>query len=162
MANEVRIRWGSAVAGARVRSNVYLKTFVPEYSKMSANPLAAFCNQLVAFFEDLVDTYPEEKDIALASQAIKMMKMANPRRLHSVFMEIITDDFFSRIMNEDEQYLIQNAKALLDTEYKDLAFAFWIFDKHWSSMTEVNKDHVWKYLKSIAILARRVPSSSVH
>ncbi len=128
---------------------------------MSANPLAAFCNQLVAFFEDLKDTYPEEKDIALAANAIKMMKMANPRRLHSVFMEVVTDDFMKHIMDEDEAYLIQNAKALLDTEYKDMAFAFWIFDKHWSTMTEVNKQHVWKYLKTITILARRVPASSL-
>lgn len=123
----------------------------------SANPLGAFCTQIINFFEDLQDTYPEEKDISTATQALKLMKMANPRRLHTAFMEIVTPDFRDRILSEDEEYLIQHAKALLDQEYSDISFAFWIFDKHWSTMTHVNKKHIWNYLKTIVVLGQRVP-----
>ncbi len=124
----------------------------------SANPLGAFCTQIVNFFEDLQDTYPEEKDIATATQALKLLKMANPRRLHTAFMEIVTADFRERILAEDEEYLIHHAKVLLDKEYSDISFAFWIFDKHWSTMTQVNKKHIWDYLKTILILGQRVPA----
>ena len=119
--------------------------------------LGAFCNQLVAFFEDLAETYPEERDIGMAAQALKLMKQANPRLMHTVFMENIYNRYAQKILDEDEDYLIAHAKDVLNSEFKEISFAFWIFDKHWSTMTETNKQHVWKYVKSIILLAQRVP-----
>lgn len=134
-----------------------LKPFGHQHSKMSA--LGAFCNQLVAFFEDLAETYPEERDIAMAAQALKLMKQANPRLMHTVFMESIYNRFAQKILDEDEEFLLTHAKDVLNSEFKEISYAFWIFDKHWSTMTETNKQHVWKYVKSIVLLAQRVPSA---
>jgi hypothetical protein len=118
--------------------------------------LGTFCSQLVAFFEDLTETYPEEKDIAVATQAIKLMKQANPRLIHRLFMENVYTEFFDHIMNENEAYVLQRAHEILNSKYAEINFAFWIFDKHWSTMTETNKQHVWKYVKSLCVLASRV------
>lgn len=119
--------------------------------------LGAFCNQLIAFFEDLTETYPEEKDIAMATQALKLMKQANPRMIYSVFMKSVYDEFADHILAEDEEYILKRAHAILNSEYAEINYAFWIFDKHWSTMTETNKQHVWKYIKSLILLAKRVP-----
>ena len=116
--------------------------------------LRAFCNQLVAFFEDLSETYPEETDIAHAAQALKLMKQANPRYLHTKFMENVYDEYADHILNEDEEFILGRAKQQLDTEYVS---ALWIFDKHWNNMSETNKQYVWKYIKSLILLAKRVP-----
>ena len=51
--------------------------------------LGAFCTHLVDFFADLAETYPEEKDIHMAAQALKLMKQANPRLMHSFFIFIL-------------------------------------------------------------------------
>lgn len=119
--------------------------------------LRAFCNQMVAFFEDISDTYPEETDIVRAAQALKLLKQANPRLMHRVFMKNVNGDFANRILEEDEEYILERAKHLIDSEYADIKYAFWIFDKHWSTMSETNKQYVWKYIKSLVLLARRVP-----
>ena len=115
--------------------------------------LGAFCNQLVAFFEDLSETYPEERDILKAAQALKLAKQANPRLVHRMFMENVYTDSAQPILDEDEEYLIANAREKTNGK---LDYAYWIFDKHWSAMSETNKQHVWRYMKSLILLAGRV------
>lgn len=119
--------------------------------------LGAFCTQLVSFFEDLADTYPEERDIHMAAQALKLMKQANPRMIHTVFMDSVYKEFSKHILEEDEEYILKRAHEILNQKYTEINYAFWIFDKHWSGMTETNKEHVWKYMKSLILLAQRVP-----
>lgn len=121
--------------------------------------LAAFTNQFVAFFEDLSLTYPEEKDISLAYQALKMMKQANPRMIHTVFMDVVDEDFSKNILDENEEYVIERAKNVLEKEYVNMSYIFRIFDTHWSTMSETNKNHIWKYLKSLVLLAGKVPKA---
>jgi len=121
--------------------------------------LGAFCNQLIAFVEDLAETYPEEKDLLMGVQAMKLMKQANPRMLHRLFSEYVNPTVQERILVEDDAYVIDNAKAILDSQYSDMLTLFWVFKKHWTSMSETNKQHIWKYLKSLVLLARRVPDT---
>jgi hypothetical protein len=125
------------------------------------HPLTAFCNQLVAFFEDLAETYPEEKDIGMAASALKLMKQANPRLIHTFFMEKVHSEFAERILSQDETYIVQRAHEILNSQYAEINYAFWIFDKHWSTMSVANKQHVWDYMKSLILLARRVPAGPV-
>lgn len=120
-----------------------------------ASTLGAFCNQLVAFFEDMRDTYPEEKDIAMAASALKLLKQANPRLIHTVFMNAVDKELVEHILAEDEDYVLAKAKDILNSKYSEVAYAFWIFDKHWSTMTETNKRHVWDYFKTIVILSQK-------
>jgi hypothetical protein len=123
------------------------------------NPLAHFCTVLVEFFEDLAETYPEERDIGLAAQGLRLLKQANPRMIHTVFMDVVFKEFAGPIEAEDEAYILRRAQEILNSQYSEIKYAFWIFDKHWSTMSETNKDHVWKYMKSLILLARRVPAS---
>ncbi len=118
--------------------------------------LSAFNTQLVNFFEDMSNTYPEEKDIKTAAEALKVMKRLNPKMIHTNFMEIVHKEFKDPIMRTDEDYLVKRAHEILQQQYSDMAFAFWIFDKHWKTMTEANKKHVWDYCKVLIILSEKV------
>lgn len=113
--------------------------------------LRTFCNQLVAFFEDLAETYPEETNLTQVLQATKLMKQANPRYIHNVFMKNVYNDYAEPILQEDEEYILGRANK----EHTDM---FWVFDKHWSTMSETNKQYVWKYIKTLVLLAQRVPT----
>jgi hypothetical protein len=117
--------------------------------------IGAFNNQLVSFVEELAETYPEEKDLRTAVDALKALKKANPKLLHSAFMEYIYPGFHGPVMAENEDELIKTGKEILNSEYKDYAFAYLIFDRHWSTMTEANKKSIWDYCKVIVILAER-------
>jgi len=118
-------------------------------------PIAAFNNQLLAFVEELSETYTEETMLRTALDALKTLKKANPKMLHTGFMEYVYPDFHVPVMAEDEKTLIAKAKIILETDQKDYAFAYVIFNKYWSSMSEVNKEAIWKYCKVLVILAER-------
>jgi hypothetical protein len=124
-----------------------------------ATPIGAFNNQLLAFVEDLSETYTEEKDIRVALDALKALKRANPKLLHTSFMKYIYPDFHKPVLEEDETTLISKAREVLDSEYKDFAFAYVIFDRHWSTMSQANKDAIWKWCKVLVVLAERADSS---
>lgn len=121
-----------------------------------ANTLAAFNTKLFEFVEELADTYPEEKDISTALDALRLLKKVNPKLIHSGFMEYIYPDFHGPVMNEDENALISKAKTMLAGDHKEYAVAYIIFDRHWSTMTEANKKAIWNWCKIIVILGKRV------
>ena len=118
--------------------------------------LSAFNNKLVEFFTDMSDTYPEEKDIKGACEALKALKKINPKMIHATFMDVVHKEFKEPIMRRDEEYLVRRANEILQSKEYDMAYAFWIFDKHWKTMTEANKVHVWDYCKVLIILSERV------
>lgn len=120
-----------------------------------ASAVSAFNNQLIAFVEDLAETFPEEKEIRAAIDTLKALKKANPKLLHTGFMEYIYPDFHGPVKAEDDVTLIAKARAILDSEYKEYAFAYLIFDKYWSSMTESNKKSIWNWCKVLVVLAER-------
>ncbi len=125
-----------------------------------ATPIAAFNNQLIAFVEDLTETYTEEKDLRTALDALKLLKRANPKMLHSGFMEYVYPDFHTPVMAEDETTLIAKAHEVLHSEHREFAFAYVIFDRHWSAMAEANKKAIWNWCKVLVVLAERAAGIS--
>ncbi len=120
-----------------------------------ANPLTTFNTQLIAFVEDLYESYPEEKDLSKAVDALKALKKMNPKLIHSSFMEFVYPDFAGPVKAEDETQLIAQAKTMLDGEFKEYAFAYLIFDKHWSTMSDANKRVIWDWCKVLVLLAEK-------
>jgi hypothetical protein len=120
-----------------------------------STPISAFNNQLIAFVEDLTDSFPEETSLKTAVETLKSLKRANPKMIHTAFMSFIYPDFHTPVKEEDEATLIAKARSVLDGEYKDYAFAYLIFDKHWSTMTEANKKAIWNWCKVLVVLAER-------
>jgi hypothetical protein len=117
--------------------------------------IGAFNNQLIAFVEELADTYTEEKELRTALDALKALKKANPKLLHSSFMDYLYPEFHRPVMEEDEAHILGRAREILNGEHKEFAFAYIIFDRHWSVMSETNKKAIWNYCKVLVILAER-------
>jgi len=126
-----------------------------------ATPIAAFNNQLIGFVEELAETYTEERDLRTALDALKALKKANPKLLHSGFMEYVYPDFHGPVMAEDEVSLIKTGTDMLAGEHAEYAFAYVIFERHWSSMSEFNKKAIWDWCKVLVILAERAAGISV-
>jgi hypothetical protein len=123
-----------------------------------ASPIQAFNNQLINFVEDLSQTYTEEKELARALDALRALKKVNPKLIHSSFMQFVYPDFAGPVKGEDETALIQNAHKMLNGEFRDYAFAYLIFDKHWSTMSEANKKMIWNWCKVLVVLAEKAVS----
>ena len=126
--------------------------------------LSAFGTQLVRFFEELVETFPEEKDIRMASEAINGARKINPRLILDLFYEHFYVDFHRAVAEKDVGTLVAVGRQKIATKFNEIMPAIAIFDKHWGSLTEPNRDAIWKYLTVLCVLcekARGLPSDTM-
>ena len=117
--------------------------------------LAAFCNQLIRFFEELQGSYPEEKSISMALEAIKAAKRSNPKLVLDMFHEYIYKPANDLIATRNDEELIKLAKATMATRFNELMPALIIFDKYWPTMTQTNRDVIWQYLEVLCKLSEK-------
>ena len=123
--------------------------------------LGAFNTQLIRFFQELKETYPEEKSIRMASDAIEGVKKINPKMILDLFWEHVYLELNEGIVREDEAFVIEHAKKKISGEFNEMSAALIIFDKHWLAMTDANRQAIWKYLKVLCLLAEKAKESKV-
>ena len=117
--------------------------------------LAAFCNQLIRFFEELQASYPEEKSISMGLEAIQAAKKSNPRLVLDMFYEYVYKPTNDLIMTRNDTEIIKFAKAIMSTRFNELMPTLMIFDKYWPDMTEQNRDVIWQYLTVLCKLCEK-------
>jgi hypothetical protein len=117
--------------------------------------LGAFNTQLIRFFKELSETYPEERDIKLAVEAIEGAKKINPKMILELFKDYVYTDLNEPIQREDEEYVLQFAKKKISNNFNEMSPALIIFDKHWATMTEQNQKAIWNYLKVLCVLCKK-------
>ena len=118
-------------------------------------PLGIFNTQLVRFFEELSDTFPEEKEIKMATEAISGAKKINPRLVLDLFYNHIYTDFHRIIANRDLDGMIIEGRKKIQSQFNEVMPALTIFDKHWSTLSTNNQDSIWKYMKVLCILCEK-------
>jgi hypothetical protein len=123
--------------------------------------LGAFNTQLIRFFEQLSETYPEERDIKLALQAINGAKLINPKLILDMFYDHVCRDLKQPIMDENSEIIIKYAKLKISTQFNEISPALMIFDKLWDTMTVDNQKVIWKYLKVLCALCERARASKI-
>ena len=128
---------------------------------MSASPLTAFCNMLVRFFEELRDTFPEEKEIRAALETIQGAKRINPRLIMDMFYENVTKDLKEAIAKEDVEQIVKYGRVKINQQFNEISPALSIFDKHWEGLSEANRTVIWKYLKVLVSLSEKSQSVRV-
>jgi len=124
--------------------------------------LGAFNNQLLRFFEELTDSFPEEKDIKMGLEAIQGAKKINPKLILDLFYEHVYKGVHEAIEQENEAAVVAFAQNKIKGEFNEMSSALIIFDKQWTTMTENNKSAIWKYLKVLCVLcekAKGIPSA---
>ena len=117
--------------------------------------LNAFTTQLVNFFEELCTTFPEERDIKLATEAITGAKKINPRLILDLFTEHVYTELAESIAKRDIEHIRQIAQKKISTQFNEMISALAIFDKHWDTMGVANQEIIWQYLKVLCILSEK-------
>jgi hypothetical protein len=130
---------------------------IPFYSLAvgMTSPLGIFNIKLITFFEDLQETFPEEKDIRTSLEALRGAKKINPKLLLDIFYENVTRHLRDQILAEDEEKVIEFARTSIQTQFNEVSVALMIFDKHWPTMSEHNKEAIWKYMKILVLLSEK-------
>lgn len=122
-------------------------------TKKPTSTLGLFNDKLVAFFEDLAATYPEERDIKMALEAIQGAKRINPKLVLDLFINNVSKPLHDDIMAEDDVKVFSYAKGVINTKYNEILAALMIFDRHWPTMSDTNRKAIWNYLKVLVILS---------
>jgi hypothetical protein len=117
--------------------------------------LGAFNTQLIRFFQELRDTYPEERDIKMALEAIEGAKKINPKLILDLFHDYVCGQLREAIEREDEEVVIGFAKSKISAQFNEMSPALLIFDKHWPNMTVANQKAIWNYLKVLCVLCEK-------
>jgi len=117
--------------------------------------LTAFNTNLIRFFEELLDTFPEERDIKMALEALRGVKVINPKLILDLFYEHVYREAHEMISHEDENAIITYARTKIGQQFNEMSAALVIFDKHWVTMSENNRTAIWKYLKVLCALCAK-------
>jgi hypothetical protein len=121
--------------------------------------LSAFTTQLVNFFDELCNTFPEERDIKMATEAVKGAKKINPRLILDLFVDHVYNDLAPAVANRDVVHIRQVAQQKISTQFNEMISALAIFDKHWDSMGTANQEVIWKYLKVLCVLCEKAKAA---
>lgn len=121
--------------------------------------LGAFNTQLIRFFEDLIQTFPEERDLKMGLETIQGAKKINPKLILDMFYEHIYKDAHEIINNEDDDAIRTFAHAKVTGEFNEMSAALIIFDKYWLTMSENNRSAIWKYMKVLCALCAKAKAS---
>jgi hypothetical protein len=117
--------------------------------------LTAFTTQLINFFEELINTFPEERDIKLGLEAIKGAKKINPRLILDLYYEHVHKDLAAAIAKRDINIIRNAAQIKISTQFNEMISALAIFDNHWDSMGSSNQEVIWKYLQVLSLLCEK-------
>jgi hypothetical protein len=123
-----------------------------------SSPLTAFCNMLVRFFEELKNTFPEEREISMALETIQGAKKINPRLILDMFYENVTKNIKESIANENVEEIVTYGRMKIKDQYNEILPALAIFDKHWSGLSDANHKAIWNYLKVLVSLSEKAQS----
>jgi hypothetical protein len=123
--------------------------------------LGAFNTQLIRFFEELAETYPEDREIKYSLEMILGAKKINPKLILDMFYEHVYKDLHEAIENEDDEFAISFAKSKIMGQFNEMSVAIMIFDKHWATSTEENQKVIWKYLKVLCVLCMKARAARI-
>ena len=121
--------------------------------------LSAFTSHLVAFFDELCATFPEEKELHMATEAIKGARKINPRLVLDLFVTHVYNDCSVAIANRDAHLFRSVAQAKIANQFNEMLSALSMMDKYWDTMGPKNQDVIWQYLKVLCILSEKARAS---
>lgn len=122
--------------------------------------LTAFNTQLVNFFDELCNTFPEEKDIKMATEAIKGAKKINPRLVLDLFIEHVYKECSSAIYERNIQIFRFVAQKKVTSQFNEMTSYLALFDKHWDTMGQKNQDVIWQYMKVLCLLSEKAKAQA--
>jgi hypothetical protein len=123
--------------------------------------LGAFNTQLIRFFQELKETFPEEKDIRVALEAVEAMKKINPKMILELFYEHVYKGVNEALQRDDEEFVVAYARKTIEGQFNEMAVALTIFDKHWPGMSEANQKAIWNYMKVLCVLCDKARAARI-
>jgi hypothetical protein len=72
-----------------------------------------------------------------------------------MFYEHVTSPLRDAIVKEDDQAISAFARGKISQQFNEILPAISIFDKHWVTLSDDNRQIIWKYLKVLIVLNQK-------
>lgn len=109
--------------------------------------LSAFTNQMDAFASELTVMFPDDVDLKMALNMIRLIKKANPRKLLDIFEKFVSG-YKTEILAKDERFFLNHDfnDVASKTGQSDYTQSLVLQIKsHWSEMSDESKEAAWQY-----------------
>jgi hypothetical protein len=107
----------------------------------------------------MCQTFPDDKEIKMATEAVKGARKINPRLVLDLFLEHVYNDCGQAIHERNAPLFRQIAQHKISTQFNEMISALSIFDKYWDTMGSKNQEVIWQYLKVLCVLAEKATAS---
>ena len=134
--------------------------------------LTKFNNQLDQFLTELRDLLPDQVQIRVVQDKLRMVRSMSTRIVMEGFAQYVLP-YQTQILNQDESFFLDNGENLVNTKYdeairnipaidandvskNDVMKAFNMIKNIWSNRLSVdNKQIIWNYFKVLVVLCKR-------
>lgn len=115
--------------------------------------LKNFNNQLLDLSTQIQEMYPDDNNILLFLQTLKLLIKTNVKKPIEYFTKYVYI-YKNEIMNENESFFISdiNYSDINNNYIPNLDNIIDILKLKWNKMNDNSKQNIWKYLKVLVIL----------
>lgn len=125
------------------------------------NYLEKFNETFILFIKDLVQAFPSDAEFKLYQIALQGITYTDPDLVREMFHEHVTVKFEKEIMNKDEQFFLQQDYSSYQQKYAKASSIIQKLKTSWGLLDEENRSIVWKYLKVLLALDKKIEAQSI-
>ena len=104
--------------------------------------LTAFNTVVFNFNDDLIKTFPEEKDFKVYRRGLEWIKESNAKKICNLF-KVYTFNYREKILTKDETFFLNTSyDDVVDTNDEGIVLVINKLKKYWSSLTKDNQDKI--------------------
>lgn len=122
------------------------------------NYLDQFNDTFLELVDDLVRVFPSDSDFRMYKLAIRGASLADPSIVQNVFHERVSTTYGEKILAKDEDFFIQNDYSDMRDEFSQAEQLIQKLKKCWENLTIEQRDIVWKYLRILVLLDKKISS----
>jgi len=120
------------------------------------NFLEKFNTTFQEFLSDFAKTFPNDAQLSLYELGLRGILLADSSVVQKVFHERVSVPYADKILAKDEAFFLQNSFSEIHADITDAMDVISKVKSYWSQLDAVNKDVVWKYLKVLTLLDRKI------
>ena len=115
--------------------------------------LTAFNNLVIKFNDELIQTFPEEKDFKAYKLAIEVIRKNNAKMVCNMF-KVYTLNYREKIVAKDETFFLNNDyNDIVNTKDEGIVAIINKLKMYWGTLSSDNQTKIWEYLNTLLKLA---------
>jgi hypothetical protein len=118
--------------------------------------LDKFNTTVKEFIQDLIQVYPNDSDFQMMKLGVTTAMFTDNTLVQRMFHAKVTIPYETYILQKDEQFFLENSFEELKEEGAVATQLIHKLKNCWVSLDSHNRDMVWKYLRVLILLDKKI------